>query len=548
MFTKWLSCAALENESKSCSTSMCFPGFIQPGQAFHLKKRVHRSAELWNRRLPFQQKKSQRRRISKRALDYLRESYGINTLGVYSTVSQLREADANSQSVTDNLDHAENEESTPEAEEGVETEKRTFTEVFGNRLPTWLLDRLQKMKYDYPTKVQQDAIEAMLPPPGERLGKDTIIQAQTGSGKTLSYLIPLLAEVDPERASIQGLIVVPTPELGLQVYKVARRLASAWKPSPGSGAAKWNASLSVLPMFDRGDLRKQKLQLREAAPRVIVSNPDRVVLLANSGRLRLDLLRVIIIDEFDACLLDTSTTKALQMILSSKLREPRQTVFVSATVPQHKFFLRQCIEQSWTTADIEHVWTEQKSRDVVPETLIHQYAVCELSKKLVALCGLLRRCNDNNLSGLPQAAVVFVAAYRPVDAIVEAVNKALAGSAERDCITSDIAVGVTDSNSVVEQRKRMDKFRRGDVRILISTDLAARGLDVSRITHIFNFDLPVDADKYLHRAGRAGRLGQTGTVISLISPGEEFVLDRFANELGIGFSRVKKDRKLARAT
>lgn len=419
----------------------------------------------------------------------------------------------------------------------------TFCAEFGERIPHWLTKRLKALGFVYPTNVQRKAMNTMLPDPGELLGRDTIVHAQTGSGKTLSYLIPLLVEVDPERARVQGLIVVPTPELGMQVYKIARRLASAWEAPTGEKEGKWNANLSVAPMLDRGDLRRQKLQLREAAPRVIIGNPKRIVQLVDSGRLRLDLLRVLVVDEFDACLLDDATTKSLQTIMSSRGREQRQTVLVSATVPQHKVFLKQCVDQNWTKADIEHVWIEGNSRQVVPLSLVHRYAVCESKKKLVALCNLLQKCSEKNQSGLPDAAIVFVAGLRPVHVIVDAMNSVLRGCAKLDGLNGEVVVGITDSSSVSERRSRMDRFRSGDARILVSTDLAARGLDVTRITHTFNFDLPQDADKYLHRAGRAGRLGRVGVTVSIVGQGEEFVLDRFSNELGIKFHRIQRNEK-----
>lgn len=434
----------------------------------------------------------------------------------------------------------------------------TFSSAYENRVPAWLLSRVKELGFTHPTPVQKEVLDVALPPDASHPGQDVVIHAQTGSGKTLAYLLPAIASIDPSRSCVQVLIVVPTQELGMQVYRLVRRVVSVY-PHTGSDdaqslhfddaeegdvdAEKQYSSFPVLPMLNQTDLRRQKLQLRHVAPRVIVGNPHRIAELVTSGRLRLDLLKALVVDEFDACLSDTSTTAALQTILSVRGRErPRQTILASATVPQHRHFLRQCVRQHWTRHDIKHVWIEQDSQERVPQSLTHWYAICAGPKKLAALRALLirlseQRC-DPGTRTLCIRVIVFVMQSRPIGDIVEALNTSLDKYYGTD--GAKLVVGLSNDLSIVHRRDAMKRFRAGDARVLISTDIAARGLDIPEVSHVFHFDLPTDPDSYLHRAGRTGRQGRPGSSIVLISPGEQFVINRTANALGIDFKRIGK--------
>jgi superfamily II DNA/RNA helicase len=428
----------------------------------------------------------------------------------------------------------------------------SFKEAFEARIPSWLTRRLEELKFETPTAVQLRALDVALPSLSQIqiqeiggdgaavLGRDTVIHAQTGCGKTLAYLIPAIGAVDPNRASVQALILVPTQELGMQIYKTLKRLTVAWSHAEKDASG---SAFPVLPMLNQADLRRQKLQLRKTAPRIIIGNPHRVAALVESGRLRLDLLRVLVVDEFDACLLDTSTTSALQTVLGVRGRYPRQTILASATVPQHRHFLRQCVRQRWTNKDIEHVWVEEIEGQRVPSTLTHAYSVVDGRKKLSAMRVLLQRFGRGSASALPRA-IVFIMMSRPVLPIVDALNSALRDTDGGASPTSDDrVVGLADDMTVLQRARAMRRFRRGDASVLVATDVAARGLDVDGITHVFHLDLPTDADVYLHRAGRAGRLGREGISVSLVTMGEEFVIRRTANSLGIDFKRLTQESR-----
>lgn len=414
--------------------------------------------------------------------------------------------------------------------------------------------------FSIPTPVQKSVLEHALPSIAMAAGQDVVIHAQTGSGKTLAYLLPALTSIEPKRSSVQVLVIVPTQELGMQVYRLLRSLVSLYpqlstndddgtdpENEADSGteveSKKHNVSFPVLAMLDQADFRRQKLQLRQVAPRVIVGNPLRVAQLVDSGRLRLDLLKVLVVDEFDACLLDTTTTNALQTILSVRGRErPRQTILASATVPQHRHFLRQCVRQRWTRPDIKHIWVEEKSNERVPASLKHWYALCDGSKKLAALRTLLIRFNkelsNGATGGLSIRAMVFVMPSREIDDIVDALNHSFDkyfGVEE-----GKLVVGLSNNLAIIHRRQAMKRFRDGDAKVLIATDVAARGLDIPDVSHVFHLDLPTDPDSYLHRSGRTGRQGRPGSSVVLVTPGEQFVISRTGNALGIDFHRVEK--------
>lgn len=475
--------------------------------------------------------------------------------------------------------------------------RETFETLYGKRVPSWLLRRLSSLGFITPTPIQLAVLPHVLPPThcGDASGEDVVIHAQTGSGKTLAYLLPAISTVVPDRACVQALVIVPTQELGIQVYKLLRRITTAYAHShsednavssdryfdgeaaqeagDGDGtvvcddqddiecisadgdiaaddeyASNNKQSLPVLPMLNQANLRRQKLQLRQLAPRIIIGNPQRVSHLVRSGRLRLDLLKVLVIDEFDACLNDVETTAALQTILSVRnLERPRQTILASATVPQHRHFLRQCVRQRWTRSSIRHVWLEEGSSERVPSSLSHYYALCDAKKKIAALCTLIIILNKSMISESDKNgkerllihAMIFVMASRDMENIVNAVNDRLLHEFNLPHDAKPVE-GIHNELVIGRRREAVTRFRNGDARVLIGTDVAARGLDFEDVSHVFHFDLPRDADGYLHRAGRTGRQGRLGASVVLVTRGEEFVIRRIENTLGIEFDRVTR--------
>ncbi len=259
-----------------------------------------------------------------------------------------------------------------------------------------LLNRLEELSLIYPTPVQHQSLPVSLGQTPGTIGSDVVLHAETGSGKTLAYLLPLLAALDLSRNTTQALILVPTPELCAQVTGATRQLA-AGAPQP----------LPVLAMLDTPDIaRRQAQQLRSGAPRVVIGSVRRITELSASGRLRVDLVRVLVVDEVDAILADSASVAALQTVLGSQFREgDRQTIMASATVPQQRHFLRQCVAQHWTRPDIVHVELQDR---VVPEQLRHYFVMCARGRKVGALRACWQGPGRNAVSYLQGVRVISV--------------------------------------------------------------------------------------------------------------------------------------------
>jgi len=388
----------------------------------------------------------------------------------------------------------------------------TFSDLYADQLPAWLLVRAAALGFDHPTTVQVEALTAVL------AGQDVIIQAKTGSGKTLAYLLPILRMLKAQ-ASVQALVLLPTRELAAQVAIVARRLAAG---SP--------ERLMVMALLDGSGAKRQRKWLVAQPPQVIVGNVEQVESILEAGLLRIDSLKMLVVDEVDASLSSTITSKMLRNMLSSHLRvgpraNSRQTLFVSATIPQRQHFRRSCVQQQWTRNSPVLVHSEPDLR--LPAQLRHGFALCERPKRVAALRALLKR-HATTMS----AGVIFIMGTRPLHKIADA----LAG------IVDDEPPPILSELESLEARAeavRMLRERRR--RLLLSTPLGARGLDIAHCSHVYFFDIPDSPEAYLHAAGRCGRNDRPGTVTILGSSEEEFVVRRIANSLNLVFEDARRD-------
>lgn len=384
----------------------------------------------------------------------------------------------------------------------------TFRELYPSRLPAWLHERLDALRYVTPTPIQASTLTHTLgATPGE-VGRDAILHAETGSGKTLAYLLPALANMQTARSSVQVLVIVPTPELATQVTHLARRLTAT-------------TSIPVLAVSTAD--RRTTQQLRHTAPRIVVGDVVAIHTLHTARRLRLDLVRLVVVDEFDAILASPTTVAALGAVLSVPPRLQRQTLLASATVPRHNHFLSVVKARKWTRSDILYVAVQSSK---VPMTLEHSYVRCGRGKKTLALCALLKAVR-------PQRTMVFVAPSRdPLH------------------VASDVdgAIGIDAALVGPARRSAMQAFRSGQQTVMICTELGARGLDVDDVRFVIHLDTPTDADSYLHRAGRCARAGKEGTSVLLVEDGEMFFVERLANVLNVQFRRIRSPADLVDAT
>ena len=479
----------------------------------------------------------------------------------------------------------------------------TFGQLYGDVLPGWLTDRCEEVGWPRPTLVQRRALDAILP------GGDVVVQAQTGSGKTLAYLLPLLSGIDASRAAVQGIVVVPTRELGLQVSRVARRLAAASGPDNEAGGR-----IMVMPVLQGSANRRQRAWAWSEPPHVVVGTPEELGKMVGLGGIRYNAVGFVVVDEVDACLLNNGGSYANEAAslpsagplheLLSKYLSPtyedseggdddlvgmsageldrasrtvsygtdRQTVFASATIPQHNHFMRQCVQNQWTVREPAHVCASPG--ELMPPTLSHSYAVCRGAENKFP--GLRRMLRKEMGKGRLNKALVFCDPRRPMEEMAEALAASLGGRvwtencAEDDQSASAIVSVLRYEDSLSARAAAMEAFRgpgdsganlpaveggRGSgeegsgeepYRIMFSSDLAARGLDVTGVSHVVNYDLPNEGDTYVHRGGRAGRLGRRGSVLSLITHEQEFVLERLGNKLGLDLKCVARQEKKRR--
>lgn len=365
----------------------------------------------------------------------------------------------------------------------------TSFESFG--LPAALIEKLPPIGITEPTEIQAGAIPLIL------AGQDVILHSQTGTGKTLAYLLPLLTKIDPSGKSLQALIVVPTQELGMQILAELNRL------TPGT-------AIIAQQLIGGANIRHQIDRLKKR-PHVVVGTPGRLVELLSEGKLKLHELKTLVLDEIDH-LLTKPFMNDLIRILKATPRD-RQTLFASATISGEV----QEVSQRWMK-DPQVIQVAPSLK--LPSNLTHAYIVSEARHKADTLRRLLHAYQ-------PKVAIGFV--NKP-ESLTELVQK---------LTHKGLNVASLSGGSRKQDRAEiLRRFRAGEYQLLLASEVAARGLDIREITHVFNLDLPTDADHYLHRAGRTGRCGQAGTVVSVVTPQEKFVIEKFEKALMIPISPI----------
>lgn len=345
-----------------------------------------------------------------------------------------------------------------------------------------LVQVLSTLGYEEPTPIQSEAIPPLLE------GRDLLGQAATGTGKTAAFALPLLhqmAEAE-ERPSPAALVLVPTRELAMQVAEAVHRY--------GQGIG-----VRVLPVYG-GQSFGQQLRVLKRGVDVVVATPGRALDHIDRGTLDLSGLRVAVLDEADE-MLDMGFADDLEAILAATPGD-RQTVLFSATMPPRIAAIAR--------RHLKDPVQIRIAREQVPEgdaPLVRQTAyVVQRAHKLAALSRVLDVEN-------PEAAIIFCRTRVDVDEVSQKLN---AHGYRTEAIHGGMAQ---------DQRDRvMNRLRGATVDLLVATDVAARGLDIARLTHVINYDLPNAAEAYVHRIGRVGRAGREGVAISLAQPREHRLL------------------------
>ncbi|MGN6780958.1 MAG: DEAD/DEAH box helicase [Marmoricola sp.] len=341
-----------------------------------------------------------------------------------------------------------------------------------------VLRAVQEVGYETPSPIQAAAIPPLLE------GHHVVGLAQTGTGKTAAFALPVLSRIDVSDARPQALVLAPTRELALQVSEAFERYAARLK------------GLRVLPVYGGQGYGVQLSALRRGV-HVVVGTPGRVMDHLDKGTLDLSALRFVVLDEADE-MLNMGFAEDVEQILSGT-PEDKQVALFSATMPAQ---IRRMTRKHAPDA----VEISVKARTQTAANISQRYLKVAHHQKLDALTRVLE---VENFDGM----IIFV---RTKNATEELAERLRARGFSAAAINGDVAQA--------QRERTIEQLRKGKLDILVATDVAARGLDVERISHVVNHDIPTDTESYVHRIGRTGRAGRSGHAISFVTPRENHLL------------------------
>ncbi len=357
------------------------------------------------------------------------------------------------------------------------------TDFAGFGLRQTLLQALGELDYTQPTPVQAAVIPPMLE------GRDVIAQARTGTGKTAAFALPALQNIDSKSSKTQVLVLSPTRELAKQVGQAFEQYSN-------------HEPTSILTIYGGASYGFQKSVLRKGAA-IVVGTPGRMLDLIRQGNLNLESVKLLVLDEADEMLSMGFTEEVEELI--SHLPETRQTALFSATLPK----------------EIQRL-ANKSTQNPVKVNLSQ-----ELSTRTVSLGYFLVRENDKI------AAVTRLFEMEEVSAALVFCRTRAQTSILSSKLTS-FGIPAEPLSGAMEQDARemvLRRFRNENFRVLVATDVAARGLDIDHLSHVINLDLPQSPDTFVHRIGRVGRAGRTGIALTLVTPNEEWKLKRIERAL-----------------
>lgn len=357
-----------------------------------------------------------------------------------------------------------------------EAANQTFADL---GLPDELLQALAEVGYESPSPIQSATIPPMLQ------GRHVVGLAQTGTGKTAAFALPMLARIDPSDRSTQALVLAPTRELALQVAEAIGRYAHHLP------------ALQVLPVYGGASYGRQLAGLARGA-QVVVGTPGRVIDHLQRGSLDLSRLQLLVLDEADE-MLRMGFQEDVERILA-ETPDSKQVALFSATMPNQI----KRISQRYLTDAAE---IRVAARTVTAANIRQRYLRIANAQKLDALTRILE---VETFDGV----IVFVRTKQATEELAERLR------------ARGFAAAAINGDLVQAQRERtIAQLRSGSVDLLVATDVAARGLDVERISHVINYDIPTDTESYVHRIGRTGRAGRTGEALLFVTPRERYLLD-----------------------
>jgi superfamily II DNA/RNA helicase len=346
---------------------------------------------------------------------------------------------------------------------------------------------LVKMGFVEPMPVQICAIPSLLE------GVDAYVSAETGTGKTIAYLIPLLQEIDPVLPQTQAVILAPTHELAAQIQQECLKLTQA------SGVP-----ISSTLLIGGANPARQLEKLKKK-PRVVVGSVGRMLELAKMKKLKLQQVKSLVVDEADR-LMYGERLRDIEALMGQLPAQCRK-IYVSATEQKESFDAAMRLSPNLVRLS--------EGTNVINRDIEHLYFRTMDREKADLLRRLIRTTN-------PARAIVFV--HRNSDA------ELVCSKLEHYQIS---VANLHGAHGKLQRKKALDDFRKGTSQVLVASDIAARGLDVAGVTHIFNYDAPSSSKDYLHRVGRTGRAGQQGYALSLVNEQEERLISRYQRELDI---------------
>ena len=341
-----------------------------------------------------------------------------------------------------------------------------------------ILRAVMDMGFEETTPIQEKAI------PVQMEGLDIIGQAQTGTGKTAAFGIPLLQKIDPKNRKLQAVALCPTRELAIQVAEELRRLA------------KYMHGIKILPIYGGQDIVRQIRGLKDGT-QVIIGTPGRVMDHMRRKTVKFDQVHTVVMDEADE-MLNMGFLEDMETILS-QLPQERQTIMFSATMPEAIMKIARTFQKEPQVVKVV------KKELTVPKVTQYYYEV-KPKTKVEVMCRLLDMY-------APKLSVAFCNTKRQVDALVDELQG-----------RGYFAEGLHGDLKQIQRDRVMNSFRNGRTEILVATDVAARGIDVDDVEAVFNFDIPQDDEYYVHRIGRTGRAGREGIAFSLVVGREVYKL------------------------
>ncbi|NRD80780.1 DEAD/DEAH box helicase [Bacillus sp. BRMEA1] len=362
------------------------------------------------------------------------------------------------------------------------------------KFQSFILDSLNKFGFNNPTEIQERMIPLVLK------GESAIGQSQTGTGKTLAYVLPILEKIHPERQEVQAVITAPTRELASQIYQQVLKITEQCGPEKAISAK----------LFIGGTDKQRTIEKLKVQPHIVIGTPGRISDLVNDQALFVHTGKILVVDEADM-MLDMGFIEDVDRV-AAKMPVSLQMLVFSATIPEKlKPFLKKYMENP------KVVQIEGKRNTV--ENLEHYLLPSRHRNKKELVLEALHAYN-------PYLAIVFANTKRMAEDLAQYLNE------------KGLKVGRVHGDLTPRERKKMMKqIQDLEFQYIVATDLASRGIDIEGVSHVINYELPADLDFYVHRAGRTARAGKSGVALTIYDLSDEDALNRL-EKMGIEFKNL----------